>query len=270
MEENNPIIKSWRREETNFKDNLFVSRKRPTKDAIHDLRVAVKRMRSYLRLNEQISGEKWKQTFLKISILFKSFGRLRDFDISLTLTRKQEKKEQSSFIPFKEYLCVNRSLARKWVKQDATSFNETEPKVFEQWLTLFSGLPEAETYEKIISAAGLKLKKAKSLTKQFQKNAHDIRKQLKDVYYWLKICPKDQVENFLDLKALDRMLTYLGDWQDHFILQKKIKNYCKELPKKNEEKVALREFEKKLADSQEEILEKAIKKWQEITFKKVT
>ena len=48
--------------------------------------------------------------------------------------------------------------------------------------------------EKIIQLSALKIKKVKTLAKHFQKNAHEIRKQLKDVYYWLKICPKDLLD----------------------------------------------------------------------------
>ena len=52
--------------------------------------------------------------------------------MSLTLIRKLERKEFLSFIFFKEYLSVNRSLTRKWAKQDALKFNDQEPDVFNQ------------------------------------------------------------------------------------------------------------------------------------------
>ena len=269
MKENNLILKNWLQQEKVFNDNLIISRKRPTKDSVHDLRVAVKKMRSYLRLKEHLNGEKWKESFSKISALFKSFGRLRDFDMSLTLIRKLERKESLSFIFFKEYLSVNRSLTRKWTKQDAIKFNEHEPDVFKEQFNLLTG-SDAEICEKIIQLSALKTRKVKNLSKHFQKNAHEIRKQLKDVYYWLKICPKELAENFINLKTIDRMLNYLGSWQDQIILQKKIKQYIKYLPKKNEEKEMLKGLEKKLEILQKELLDKAMKKWKEIEHKKAT
>ena len=72
------------------------------------------------------------------------------------------------------------------------------------------------------------------------------------------------------MKVLHRILSYLGNWQDHFILKKKIKQYIQDLPKRNEEKVMLKNFEKKLVLSQKEILDRAIKKWEEIRNKKAT
>ena len=267
MAANNLILKNWLLQEKAFNENLILSRKRPTKISVHDLRVAIKKMRSYLRLKKDLIKDEWKESFTKISTLFKSFGRLRDYDMSLTLIRKLERKELLSFILFKEYLSVNRSLTRKWAKQDALKFNEKEPDVFNQQFNSLQGSKE-EVCEKIIQLSALKIKKVKTLAKHFQKNAHEIRKQLKDLYYWLKICPKDIAEDFMNMRTLDRILTYLGNWQDHVILKKKIKQYKQDLPKRNEEKVMLKDLEKKLVLTQKEILDRAIKKWEEIRNKK--
>src|SRR5215204_1862176 len=177
MEGSNLILKNWLQQEKVFNDNLIVSRKRPTKVSVHDLRVAVKKMRSYLRLKQQFTGEEWKESFSKISALFKSFGRLRDYDMSLTLTRKSERKELLSFIFFKEYLSVNRSLTRKWAKQNAINFNQHEPDLFAERFKLLGG-NNAEISERIIQLSALKIKKVKTLVKHFHKNAHEIRKQL--------------------------------------------------------------------------------------------
>jgi CHAD domain-containing protein len=269
MAGNNLILKNWLQQEKVFNENLILSRKRPTKMSVHDLRVSIKKMRSYLHLKEELTKDEWKESFLKISALFKSFGRLRDYDMSLTLIRKLERKELLSFILFKEYLSVNRSLTRKWAKQDALKFNEHEQDVFNQQ---FDFLPDSkeEVCEKIIQLSTFKIKKVKNLAKHFQKNAHEIRKQLKDLYYWLKICPKGVAEGFINMRVLDRILTYLGNWQDHVILKKKIKQYIQDLPKRNEEKAMLKDFEKKLVPTQKEILDRAIKKWDEIKNKKAT
>ena len=269
MRGTNLILKNWLQQGKIFNDNLFLSRKRPTKISVHDLRVAVKKMRSYLRLKQQLTREEWKESFSKISALFKSFGRLRDYDMSLTLIRRSERKELLSFIFFKEYLSVNRSLTRKWAKQNAINFDEHEPDVFNQQFNFLAGSNE-EICEKIIQLSALKIKKVKNLAKHFQKNAHEIRKQLKDLYYWLKICPKELAEDFINMKVLDITLNYLGNFQDHFILKKKIKQYIKDLPKGNEEKEMLKGLDKKIETAQKEILKKAIKKWEEIGNKKTT
>jgi len=269
MEGSNLILKNWLQQEKIFNDNLMICRKRPTKIAAHDLRVAVKKIRSYLRLKQQLTGDEWKGSFSKILALFKSFGRLRDYDMSLILIRKLERKRSLSFIFFKEYLSVNRSLTRKWAKQAAIKFNENEPKIFNEQFKLLPG-SNAEVCERIIQLSALKIKKVKNLSRHFHKNAHEIRKQLKDIYYWLKICPKASVEDFISMKVFDLALNYLGNFQDHFILRKKINQYIKDIPKKNEEREMLKKLEKQLETDQKEILNKAIKKWKEIENKKAT
>ena len=269
MEGSNLIVKNWLQQEKVFNANLILSRKRPTKVSVHDLRVAVKKKRSYLRLKQQFTGEEWKESFSKIAALFKSFGRLRDYDMSLTLIRKFERKEFLSFIFFKEYLSVNRSLTRKWAKQGAIKFYEHDPDVFTEQFKLIAG-SNTEISERIIELSLLKIKKVKNLAKHFHKNAHEIRKQLKDVYYWLKICPKVLAESFINMKVLDGTLNYLGGFQDHFILKKKIKQYIKDLPKKNEEREMLTSCDKKLETAQKEILNKAFKKWEELGNKKTS
>ena len=144
-----------------------------------------------------------------------------------------------------------------------------EPDIFTEQFKLIKG-GNAEVSERIIQLSALKIKKVKNLAKHFHKNAHEIRKQLKDVYYWLKICPKVLAESFINMKVLDLTLNYLGRFQDHFILKKKIKHYIKDLPKKNEEKEMLKSLDKKLETAQKQILNKAIKKWEEIGNKKAT
>ena len=265
MGQTNLLLENWQQQEKIFIDTLVISRKKPTKNSTHDLRVATKKMRSYLRLKKQLTGEEWKESFLKLYALFKSFGLLSDFNTSISLVRKQERKEGVQVIFFKEYLSVNRALAKKWAKRDAKNFNEQELDIFKQHLEIT--LTDKEIVERIIELSISKLKKAKMLSQHFEKNAHEIRKQLKDVYYWLKICPEELAENFIDLKALDKILDCLGDWQDHFTVRKKINRYRKDLPKKNEEKQLLKKFENNLASSQHELLQNARDTWKEIEYK---
>lgn len=266
MEEENLILKSWLEQEKIFIDNLLISRKRLTRDSVHDLRVAVKKLRSYLRLKKQLTGEGWKKSFLEITGLFQSFGRVGDFDNALTLIRQAERRESLLFPFFKEYLVVNRSLARKWAKKDAINFKEEKVEPLGKRLNIT--MTGAEISEKIIELSTVKIKKAKQLSKQFEKNAHKIRKQLKDIYYWIRILPKETGENFIDLKALDNMLSYLGSWQDCFVLRNKIKQYLTDLPKQNKERRSLKMVEKKLVSVQKQKLDNAIKKWEKVSIKK--
>lgn len=268
MEADNLILKNWLQQKKIFTENLVISRKRPTKDSVHDLRVAVKRMRSYLRLNEEFTKQDWQNSFSEIKGLFKRFGSLRDFDMSLELCRKAERKWQISLKPFKEYLTANRSLTRRWAKQASNKFNEQQ-SIFDFQFSFFAGMPTTETFDKLIGLSNEKIKRIKRLKKHFHKNAHEIRKQLKDVLYWLKICPKDVLETFVDVKHLDSALKYLGSWQDQYIFKIKIRLYARELAAKDE-KATLANLEKKITHIQIDLLGKAAKKLNQVENRKAS
>ena len=261
MTEDNLILQNWRQQKKNFIDNLIICRKRPTKVSVHELRVAVKKIRSYLRLKKEISGEDWKELLSTILALFKSFGKQSDFDMSIMLTRQYERKEQLSVDNFRKWLNVNRALTRQWVRQDAIKFNIEELDTLDQQFNL--DLTDKEICEKILDCSIVKIKKAKILGKHFQKNAHKIRKQLKDVYNWLKICPKDFTENFIRVSGLDQMLKSLGNWQDHYVLRNKITQYAKDLAS-NKEKEILKSLDTKLGDVQDDLLAKAKHNWKAV------
>jgi len=188
--------------------------------------------------------------------------------MSLELCRQQERKWQISLPAFKEYLCINRALTRRWTKQAANKFNEQQP-LFDFQFSYFDRLSVAETSAKIIDLSAEKIKKVKRLKKHFTKNAHEIRKQLKDVLYWLKICPKEYLENFADIKHLDATLKFLGTWQDHYIFRRKIKQYSADLASKNEKDI-FDELEKKIVVTQKDLLQKAENKLSQIENKKAT
>jgi len=261
MEEANLLLKCWIQQEKAFIDNLLISRKRPTIASVHDLRVAIKKLRSYLRLKQKLNGDEWKRSFSNVSALFRSFARVRDLDTSLALLRKKEHKKHLVFPFFKKELSENRSLSSKLVKQDAIKFNEEDLNAFDQQFNL--ELSDKEICEKIIQHSILKIKKVKELTKHFKKNAHEIRKQLKDVYNWVKISPEYFDKRFINIDALDQMLKYLGARQDHFVFRKKIEQYIKDMPE-NKERSNLKTLEKKLKIVQDEFLEKARDEWKDV------
>src|SRR5688572_2648755 len=255
------LLKRWLEQKKVFNNNLLINRKRPTIDSVHDMRVAVKKLRSYLRLKRRLNGSEWKESFSTISALFKSFGTVGDLDMSLALLRKQEHKKLLLFPFFKEDLFAKRSTSRKSAKQDAIKFNEKDLDVFENQFDL--DLTDKEICEKIIQHAGSKIKKVKELTDHFQKNAHKIRKLLKDVYNWVKIDPKYFDKEFISIRALDQMLKHLGSWQDHFVFRKKITQFIKDSPN-DRENSNLKTLGTKLKPVQDEFLEKAKDKWKDV------
>jgi CHAD domain-containing protein len=262
IKEENILLKTWNEQVKIFSDNLTISQIRPTRKAVHEIRVAMKKMRSYLRLKKKISKEKWREQFTGTLSLFKSFGNLRDVEMSLALTRKYEHKELLSTPVFKNYLSKDRTQSRRVAKQDAKNYNTDELLLFNsQFYLIANKLSNDRIYKRVVHLSLEKIDKIKELATHFSKNVHKIRKLLKDLYYWLKICPADIASKSVDLEELDKMLDDLGRWQDHFILREKINVYLK---RSTVEEGNLKEFRKSLLKTQKKLLDKAKGKWHKV------
>ena len=265
MADDNLILKNWREQELVFIENLNICRKRPTIDAIHDIRVAIKKMRSYLRLKDLFNEATWKDEFSNIAVLFKSTGRLRDLDKSLQVIRQYEQKGSVTYPFLKQYLNKTRGLVRNWIKNDAREFDLQTGELVNQLRSL--AVTDAQIIQTIIEETAEKIRKVKILGKHIQKKAHEMRKQLKDILYWVKLCPEDLIEKSIAIKALDKFIDNLGQWQDHAVLRRKLKHYRKEMAM-TEEKDQLKDLDKELEEEQDKILHKAKDKLDDVQIKK--
>lgn len=262
----NLIWQQWHLQEKVFIETLEKCRHNPVKVAVHDLRVAIKKMRSFLRLQQQLTGTDWKDEFSGYSILFKSFGKLRDFDMSLYLLSKFGKTSKNKFPRFRQYLFVNRKLSRHWAIQAAILFDEKKTASLRQFFySTFPAITDVELIAKIKEATTEKINKAQVLAAHFPKNAHEIRKLFKDIFYWMSSYPPDELISYISVESMDKMLDSLGKWQDLSILKSKIKGFKKEWLVKNEEEYDwLASLTELLSKKQEHWIDKAKKQWNSV------
>lgn len=233
------ILKSWDEQINVFHHNLLILRIRPTKNAVHDLRVAIKKIRSYLRLNKEITYSPINKEFDNIDLLFKTTGRQRDFEMSASLLSRYSRREKISAGHFRKILQVDCRLTRKWSKQEAQHFDEKCLQTLTEAIhASLSPFADEELMQKIILLVNKSLKKAGKLSIHLKENVHEIRKMLKDPYYWIKSLPENIVANHFKLAPLEKLLDSLGDWQDRFIFLKKLALYKKEFAVKNDEEYA--------------------------------
>jgi CHAD domain-containing protein len=260
MTPENFIILNWNKQQSVFLANLQEIRKKPTKKSIHDLRVSVKKLRSFLRLSELISGQKWRAPFTQVKTLFKISGKLRDFELSITLLSDYTKKENSQLPSLIKYLKVNKSLTSQWTKKAALAFHEDQLQILSGILqTSIAEISNEDLMSKINEMTELYLKKINLLANDFNKNLHEIRKILKEIYYWLNSCPYNPNNNF-DNTILEEILQDLGCWQDNFVFLNKVKNFRKEFLAKNTiETAGVKTLEIKIRNKKDELLNKVKK-----------
>ena len=258
MSEDLFILKSWDEQIIVFNNNLQTIRHRPAKKSVHDIRVAVKKIRSYLKLRQEFLGENWNEQFSNMKILFQTLGRQRDIEMSLSLLAKYQRKETVLLVHFKKFLQMNCRLTRKWSRQAAANFKDEQLQVLSSVMyESLTALSEEQVINKIREMTIAILKKVRKLSSNFKKNIHAIRKLLKDLYYWLKACPENPVSDLFQIKLLEKILGDLGSWQDYFIFLNKLKDFRKKLSVKGtNEFEMIKSCEEKTKKSQNELLYK--------------
>lgn len=258
MIDENFILKSWNEQVLIFINNLQVIRIRPTRKTVHDLRVSVKKIRSYLRLRKKITGESWKNKFARVTEIFKVSGKQRDFEISYSLLLKYLRQEKLMMPLFKKFLQTNKSLTHHFTKNAMLDFNDEQ---FQEFSACTSSslalLTNSECTDKINMYVNEVIHKADWQSKNTDENAHEIRKKFKDLYYWLMVCTPNPAKSLMEIKQLEKPLKYLGDWQDNFIFHGKLKKFRKEFLVSNSiEAEAANLLVEKIKVTKNELLEK--------------
>src|SRR5688572_9783308 len=95
MPTTNFILKHWKKQQTVFLQNLEGLRKQDkekTIDLIHDLRVATKKLRAYLKLFTILLNSKdYMALFERTELLFDVLGKHRDIEMGLATVSSFEK-----------------------------------------------------------------------------------------------------------------------------------------------------------------------------------
>ena len=266
----NSVLQYWDQQHKVFAESVEILRQRPSKIASHDLRVTIKKTRSFLKLRQELTGEKWREEFEQTKKLYLTVGRFRDTGMSRLLLLKYQRNENIIVPSFKKEIGSLCGITKRWLKHSVTDYDlEKIEALFTGVHTSFSGIPDEEMETKINNLVKNTFKKVRVLSKHFRKNAHIIRKLLKDVYYWLKAWNPNPFFNATGMKKFKRALDELGFWQDRLEFEIRLKHFRKEwLVKGTDEYTAARKLEIVIAKNRKELIDKAEKKINALITKK--
>lgn len=241
----NYLLQYWEDQTVVFLTNLEFIRRKPSKKAVHDIRVAVKKLKSCLLL---VSGERDQGNGLQfdsIQQFFRVTGKYRDIDMSLSQLRKLGKEEKIDIPSLRKYLAVMLGVTRRQVTSQGGQPYETELKMISDLMNReISTVPPEELIMRTEECAAVLLKEIKVLLEKFRQNAHPLRIRLKQLYYWLNQCPVNPFFDKRQMKLFDQILTALGNWHDYFVFREKIRRFRKEyLVKGTPEQLHARQLE---------------------------
>jgi CHAD domain-containing protein len=252
----NFLLKQWEGQCLDFMSKLQTIRRRPAKKAVHDIRVAVKKLKSNLCLVNSFAEAGGVKKFTGIQQFFRISGKFRDVDMSLLLLRKTGMAEQIQLPSFSRHLWGMLAITRRATWTGACENHETELAKMTEWVKKqLITVSEEAAIKKTEALSAEILYEVQLLSTGFNRHAHPVRIKLKRLFYWLSQCPVNPFFDKTKMKKLDRALKALGNWHDYFVLNNKLRRFRKEyLVKNTGEYQNARKMEKITAFMQEQWL----------------
>ena len=201
-----------------FKGNLMVTKASKDEEAIHQMRVAIKRIKTIQKLKKNISVSVEIPQYVNdaIKTAFRSAGKLRDLQIHMNLLHHFQKEIKTAFREFDEHL-----------KNVATELNQLIDSTIHH--IDFSGndelplLPdkgyENDIIKECIDFVERKIIKIHQLILliQNEEKVHELRKQIKQLFFILQFLSEQIPDNLFygyEMKPLKRLTDAIGNWND--------------------------------------------------------
>ena len=261
MPGDNSILTRWQTELETFHKNLSLLREEITTEPVHDLRVAIKKLRSYLKLYIIICGKNdIEKHFQETRKLFSVLGKHRNVEIAkglLTTPGSKNHPIQSLFYFLQLLQEQIAPFCRQAIDLYDTNGLEFLTGQLQQDLENIDSTEISKKIKEEIESCVIAIKED---VKHFKKRSHRVRKRLKDIYYWSKIFEEQVYFNNAALKVLDKTLEDLGNIQDYEILATNLSYFRKTiLPQDGHESELLKKIVAETKKTKESLLKKAQK-----------
>jgi len=213
-----------------FKGYFIVTRAIQDEEAIHQMRVAIKRIRSIRKLKEHINfpGIFNAEQYNNVKTLFAVSGQMRDIHVQQKLLKKFSKELNFEFEDFNTFLLGLETKQKLLLKQNLRAFNlhqldhrENGTKFPEDNIDL-----ERESF----GFLNKKLERINQLIKAMDQDefVHDLRKQVKHLFFILHFFsdyfPERDIGTY-DTKNLKIVGEKLGAWNDRQVFNVRLENF---------------------------------------------
>lgn len=216
-----------------FRDNFFETRASMDQEAIHQMRVAVKRINTIYKLKKHISFPVSidKRLFEVIKVIYGNSGKLRDIQLQQTLLYHYRKELKFGFTALQDFL------------------NKTEARLEELMIGIVAEIDieflteitnNTAAPDNIDHYAGLENESVLFIRTKIEKIdklilllnnedfVHDLRKQVKQLFFVLQFLRTHFTESVFgkyDLKPLQQVGDRLGKWNDITMFQEQIRSF---------------------------------------------
>lgn len=253
------ISEHWKKQQKAFSDNLSSLKKKITADKIHELRVAIKKIRSYHKLILAISNKRGAESDPDTRQLFAVLGKCRELQVNLQWLGEMHRKYFAITRPVKNTLRSAWPDAEKRLKKAIAGYPfKKGPTTSDSSISHILSFTPAELITKIEAVLRESLKKIRHEIKDMDARPHPLRKELKKIFYWLSVCPPGSLLSESQLKDLDEIQNLLGEWHDQRMAGQMLKYYRREfLPAKTKEYDQYKKLERSIKRESRDMLENA-------------
>ncbi len=225
------LLPHWQREAQIFHQKISLVARRLHHGAIHDARVAMKKLRSYARLSDKVMRTSLRAAVLPFATLYLTCGACRDTYNAIRLLEAFTHRLDRRFPLFEAYLKISLQASARYLHKVFTILPISESDW--QLLSQPQGLSERISLQTLRAMQD----ETRALWESVEipasdRNAealHDLRKALKQLFYWLEVVPASDSFAFYDLKALRALNSLFGKWQDLHQLERRVQLFRQEL-----------------------------------------
>lgn len=220
------IITYFQSQQTQFRLNFEPAFVLLNEDAIHDMRVSIKRLRLLYRFLDFFADKQFcaKRKANMLIDVFKLSGSLRDTQIGLTVVEKFQDYLQTDYHIVKENLQQEKKILSTYFKKNQGQFEQIEiNRLFflsETNLKIIVDFPALQQTFDIYKE--ISLQKLAVLLMLPQVNFHTVRKKVKSLTYLTEIEQIQQTGPSQNLLLLKLMGKLLGEWHDLKIFYQKL------------------------------------------------
>lgn len=190
---------------------------------IHQLRVAIKKLRALISLIELAGNGEFqkKEHFDFFKNIFRKAGKVREIQVNLSLIKKIDQKKSKLYV---EYLIGLQNHSMEELMNELFVFDLKKLKILNaQMLSKANEISQDHLTEKSTAFISSKFQKIKKLRDQIKKDQklHKIRIHLKAVVELVEYLPFNK-ENKSLKKEIKQLNQLIGDWHDLSVLSDSI------------------------------------------------
>jgi CHAD domain-containing protein len=268
MDGDNPILSHWQAEVKVFSKNFSLLQQLVSEDAVHDLRVAIKKLRSYFKLYVALAEKEFDKTlFASTGELFSLLGKQRNIEITRKILLTMAHIKRESLSPVLIYLQLIQDQVAEYCRRSIRHYKQEElvdlTTRLEKGLGSFSAEEILNGTRKLIASS---MDNIKDHLNHFDEESHLVRKDLKDIFYRAKIFGNEDLLSKEKLKTIDKILDQLGNIQDHEMMITNLKGFRKTILSKRVDEYS---FIKKIEDRAKKRKKSLLRKANDMTVKLV-